>query len=60
MTDKEKQAVVEEIRELLKKRVKIKSEFDYLEVCEEIIADTLKSVTMRLGELREEHDWGGD
>lgn len=60
MNEKEKQALVSEIRELLQRKIKIKSEFEFYEICEEVLSDSLEFVTMRLGELRESHDWGGD
>lgn len=60
MLEKEKRSVVEKIRKVLETEIKEPSEFKWLEIAEEILDDTLQSVTMRMGELREEFDEGGD
>lgn len=58
MTEKEKQELRDEIRRLLEKKIKKSSEFEWCELAEEVLSDTLQSVTMRLGELREDYEWG--
>lgn len=60
MTEKERQELRGEIRRLLETKIKKPSEFEWCELAEEILDDVLESVTMRLGELREEHEDGGD
>ena len=60
MIEKEKKAVVEKLRKVLETEIKNVSEFERCELAEEVLSDTLESVTKRLGELREEHEDGGD
>lgn len=56
MNEKQKQEIGNEIRELLRKRINLKSEFEFYEVCEEVLGDTLEFVTSRMGELREDYE----
>lgn len=60
MNEKEKAEVVSKLRRVLENEIKIKSEFKWCELAEEILSDSLESVTMRLGELRESYEDGGD
>ena len=56
MNDEQKQKLVTEIRELLQKRIKLKSEFEFYEVCEEVLSESLEYATSRMGELREDYE----